>query len=108
MTFTAAPNNLWHANTGSDDDTADADPGERQPAAAGADGDRRRRRQDTAAINLGTGVFQIEDDGPSNITPRSVIVTNGSGSRTASLDIVDTDTDNNYGADGGTVDIRDR
>ena len=30
-------------------------------------------------------------------------MTNGSGSATASLDIVDTNTDNNYGADGGTV-----
>ncbi len=42
----------------------DADTGERQPAAAGADGDGCRRRRDTASINLGTGVFQIEDDGP--------------------------------------------
>ena len=56
----------------------------------------------SAAGDIGTHINFL-DDGPSNISPRSVIVTNGSGSRTASLDIVDTNTDNNYGADGGTV-----
>ena len=56
----------------------------------------------SAAGDIGTHINFL-DDGPSNITPRPVVLTNGSGSRTASLDIVDTNTDNNYGADGGTV-----
>ena len=46
VTFTDnTANNMWHANTASDDDTADADIGERQPAEAGADGDGCRRRR---------------------------------------------------------------
>ena len=55
--------------------------------------------------NTATGTININflDDGPSNISPLAVSLLNGSGSATASLDIVDTNTDNNYGADGGTV-----
>jgi hypothetical protein len=63
VTFTQS-NNIWHGNTGSDDDTASL------IAAAGAfvleatvtDGDGDT---DTAEIDLGGSVFQIEDDGPS-------------------------------------------
>ncbi len=63
VTFTQL-NNIWHANTASDDDTSTLT----TPAAANvqvvqtvtdSDGDT-----DTAAINVGAGVFQIEDDGP--------------------------------------------
>ena len=56
----------------------------------------------SASGDIGTHINFL-DDGPSNITPRPAVLTNGSGSATASLDIVDTNTDNNYGADGGTV-----
>ena len=56
----------------------------------------------SAAGDISTHINFL-DDGPSNISPGPVSLTNGSGSATASLDIVDTNTDNNYGADGGTV-----
>ena len=58
-----------------------------------------------AVGNTATGTININflDDGPSNISPGPVSLTNGSGRAIASLDIVDTNTDNNYGADGGTV-----
>ena len=56
----------------------------------------------SAAGDIGTHINFL-DDGPSNISPLAVSLLNGSGSATASLDIVDTNTDNNYGADGGTV-----
>ena len=62
-----------------------------------ADGD-----SDTASLNLGSGVFTVQDDGPTNIIPSMAVLSNGSGSATARLDI-DTNTDNNYGTDGGTV-----
>ena len=62
------------------------------------DGDRIT----SAAANIGTHINFL-DDGPSNISPLAVSLLNGSGSATASLDIVDTNTDNNYGADGGSV-----
>ena len=54
--------------------------------------------------NTATGTININivDDVPSNISPLPATLTNGSGSATAPLDS-DTNTDNNYGADGGTV-----
>ena len=54
--------------------------------------------------NTATGVITVNiiDDVPSNINPIAVSLLNGSGSATAPLD-VDFNTDNNYGADGGTV-----
>ena len=55
----------------------------------------------SAAADIGTHINFL-DDGPSNISPGAVSLLNGSGSATAPLD-VDTNTDNNYGADGGTV-----
>ena len=58
--------------------------------------------QVTSAADIGTHINFL-DDGPSNISPGPVSLTNGSGRAIASLDIVDTNTDNNYGADGGTV-----
>ncbi len=56
--------NVWHADTASDDDTstltlANAAALQVVQTVTDADGD-----SDTAAINLGAGVFQIEDDGP--------------------------------------------
>src|SRR6185436_16197947 len=67
VTFTQS-NNIWHANTGSDDDTqtltlANANLLQLVQTVKDADGD-----SDTAALNLGTGVFQIEDDGPNAVT----------------------------------------
>ena len=65
MTFTDnTANNLWHANTGNPDDPQTltlSDPSLLQlvQTVTDADGD-----SDTAAINLGTGVFTVEDDGP--------------------------------------------
>ena len=60
-------NNIWHANTGSDDDTSTLTLANRRTlqvvqTVTDADGDK-----DTASINLGTGVFQIEDDGPNAV-----------------------------------------
>ncbi len=59
--------NVWHSNTGSDDDTAtltlaNANLLQVVQTVTDADGDK-----DSAAINLGTGVFQIEDDGPNAV-----------------------------------------
>ena len=65
VTFTDnTANNLWHANTGNHDDPqtltlANANLLQLVQTVTDADGD-----SDTAAINLGTGVFTIEDDGP--------------------------------------------
>ena len=58
-------NNIWHDNTASDDDTQtltldQANLLQLVQTVIDADGDK-----DTAAIDLGTSVFQIEDDGPS-------------------------------------------
>ena len=70
--------NVWHANTGSDDDTstltlANAADLQVVQTVTDADGDT-----DTAAINLGAGVFQIEDDGPNavvaNATPDTLVL----------------------------------
>ena len=61
VTFTQSLN-VWHANTGSDDDTSTltlSDPALLQLTVTDADGDTA-----SAALNLGAGVFQIEDDGP--------------------------------------------
>ena len=61
VTFTQSLN-VWHANTTSDDDTSTltlSDPALLQLSVTDADGDTA-----SAAINLGAGVFQIEDDGP--------------------------------------------
>src|SRR5205807_2044899 len=55
----------------------------------------------SATLNIGQSLNFL-DDGPSNIIPGMAVLKNGSGSATAQLDI-DTNTDNNYGADGGTV-----
>ncbi|WP_184681658.1 DUF5801 repeats-in-toxin domain-containing protein, partial [Pseudomonas fluvialis] len=63
VTFTQL-NNIWHSNTGSDDDSStltlsNANLLQIVQTVTDADGDR-----DTASINLGNGVFSIEDDGP--------------------------------------------
>ena len=61
VTFTQSLN-IWHANTGSDDDASTltlSDPALLQLTVTDADGDTA-----SAALNLGGGVFQIEDDGP--------------------------------------------
>ena len=71
VTFTQL-NNIWHASTASDDDTAtltlaNANLLTLVQTVTDADGDF-----DTAAINLGTGVFQIEDDGPDAVVANAV------------------------------------
>ena len=71
VTFTQL-NNIWHASTASDDDTAtltlaNANLLTLVQTVTDADGD-----VDTAAINLGTGVFQIEDDGPDAVVANAV------------------------------------
>ena len=72
VTFTQL-NNIWHASTASDDDTAtltlaNANLLTLVQTVTDADGD-----VDTAAINLGTGVFQIEDDGPDAVVANAVV-----------------------------------
>jgi hypothetical protein len=67
VTFTQS-NNIWHASTASDDDSATlttsaADLLRVVQTVTDRDGDT-----DTAAINLGAGVFSIEDDGPTVTT----------------------------------------
>jgi T1SS-143 domain-containing protein len=71
VTFTQS-NNIWHANTGSDDDTAtltlaNANLLQVVQTVTDADGD-----SESAAINVGTGVFQIEDDGPTAAVENAV------------------------------------
>src|SRR4029077_1973899 len=58
--------------------------------------------QVTSAVGDISTHINFLDDGPSNISPGAAVLSNVSGSATASLD-TDTNTDNNYGADGGTV-----
>ena len=64
VTFTDnTANNLWHANTGNPDDPQTltlSDPALLQLTVTDADGDTA-----SAALNLGAGVFTIQDDGPS-------------------------------------------
>ena len=65
VTFTDnTANNLWHSNTGNPDDPQTltlSDPSLLQlvQTVTDADGD-----SDTAALNLGSGVFTVQDDGP--------------------------------------------
>ena len=65
MTFTDnTANNLWHSNTGNPDDPQTltlSDPSLLQlvQTVTDADGD-----SDAAALNLGSGVFTVQDDGP--------------------------------------------
>ncbi len=63
VTFTQI-NNIWHGNTGDNDDSEAIDLAantiEVRQTVIDADGD-----SDTAAVDLSTGVFSIEDDGPS-------------------------------------------
>ena len=71
VTFTQL-NNIWHANTGSDDDTStlnmlNANLLQLVQTVTDADGDA-----DSASINLGQGVFQIEDDGPDAVVANAV------------------------------------
>ena len=77
VTFSQSTN-VWHANTLSDDDTstltlANAADLQVVQTVTDADGDK-----DTAGINLGAGVFQIEDDGPNavvaNATPDTLVL----------------------------------
>ncbi|MCL6741878.1 DUF5801 domain-containing protein [Sphingomonas sp. RB56-2] len=62
VTFTQV-NNVWHSNTGNDDDTSTLNAGTGsvlvQQTITDADGDH-----DSASIDVSAGVFQIEDDGP--------------------------------------------
>jgi VCBS repeat-containing protein len=72
VTFTQL-RNVWHANTGNDDDTstltlANSNLLTLVQTVTDRDGDF-----DTAALNLGQGVFQIQDDGP------DAVVTNATG-----------------------------
>lgn len=99
--------NIWH------DDMTDSDDGETLTASGGTleivqtitDGDGDT---DTASIDLSDGIFNIEDDGPSDIEPEAANVEQG-GSVTKSLDLIGPDgdaagVDDNYGTDGpGTV-----
>ena len=65
VTFTAARNNLWHANTGNHDDPQTLTLANADAAAAGADGDGRRRRQRTRRRSIwAPACSQIQDDGP--------------------------------------------
>ena len=65
VTFTDnTANNLWHSNTGSPNDPqtltlANANLLQLVQTVTDADGD-----SDAAAINLGSGVFTVQDDGP--------------------------------------------
>ena len=65
VTFTDnTANNLWHSNTGNPDDPqtltlANANLLQLVQTVTDADGD-----SDAAALNLGTGVFTVQDDGP--------------------------------------------
>ena len=83
VTFTQSLN-IWHADTSSDDDTSTltlSDPALLQLTVTDADGDTA-----SAAINLGGGVFQIEDDGPTAAivaTGASVVMDESIGERPA-------------------------
>ena len=98
VTFTQSLN-VWHADTTSDDDTSTltlSDPALLQLTVTDADGDTA-----SAAINLGAGVFQIEDDGPTATivaTGASVVMDELIGERpansTGTLDPNDTADDN--------------
>ena len=75
VTFTQSLN-VWHADTASDDDTSTltlSDPALLQLSVTDADGDTA-----SAALNLGAGVFQIEDDGPDAVvvinTPDTLVL----------------------------------
>ena len=65
VTFTDnTANNLWHSNTGNPDDPqtltlANANLLQLVQTVTDADGD-----SDAAALNLGAGVFTVQDDGP--------------------------------------------
>ena len=106
VTFTDnTANNLWHANTGNPDDPQTltlSDPSLLQlvQTVTDADGD-----SDAAALNLGSGVFTIEDDGPIATIPEYAVLSNGAGSPVVfNLDLDQTPLSNNYGADEeGTV-----
>ena len=112
VTFTQS-NNIWHGNTGSDDDTASL------IAAAGAfvleatvtDGDGD---PDTAEIDLGSSVFQIEDDGPTTSANAAVQLDdddltggNDGGDGDVDSSVVLTGTlGHNFGTDGaGSIDF---
>ena len=104
VTFTDnTANNLWHANTGNPDDPqtltlANANLLQLVQTVTDADGD-----SDTAALNLGAGVFTIQDDGPRATVPEYAVLSNGAGSPVVfNLDL-DPTLSNNYGTDGGTV-----
>ena len=63
-------NNLWHPNTGNPDDPQTltlSDPALLQLTVTDADGDTA-----SAALNLGAGVFTIEDDGPDAVVANAV------------------------------------
>jgi hypothetical protein len=75
VTFTQI-NNIWHTNTGSDDDTSTlnllaANLLQVVQTVTDADGDT-----DTASVDIGQGVFQIEDDGPKYISPDTLHLEN--------------------------------
>ena len=84
VTFTDnTANNLWHSNTGNPDDPqtltlANANLLQLVQTVTDADGD-----SDTAAINLGTGVFTIQDDGPDavvvNATAAAIVLDESAG-----------------------------
>ena len=96
VTFTQLEN-VWHSNTGDDDDTStlNVDEGEGQvpnslkitQTVTDADGDT-----DSAAIDLGDGVFKIEDDGPT-VSIGDTFVYNADGSSNTGTQSFDFGTD---------------
>ena len=91
--------NIWHANTGSDDDAstltlAAANLLQVVQTVTDADGDTG-----FAAVNVGTGVFQIEDDGP---TAANITRTINEGAAPITGNLL-TDGPGSFGTDSGYV-----
>ncbi|WP_188862467.1 DUF5801 repeats-in-toxin domain-containing protein, partial [Marinobacterium nitratireducens] len=102
VTFTQLEN-IFHADTGNDDDTStltlsSANLLKVVQTVTDADGD-----SDSAEVSLGAGVFSIEDDGPSVISPEHAYLLNSAGNSLTGLLDVDGQVEDNYGTDGGSV-----
>ena len=95
-------NNIWHDTTSDDDEPetltlSDEDTFEVVQTVTDADGD-----SDTAAVSLGSGVFTIQDDGPSAFAPGMATITNPG--VVGNSDEVDADLNLTLGTDlDGTV-----
>ena len=87
VTFTQL-NNIWHGSTASDDDTSTLTTSSAAnvqvvQTVTDSDGDF-----DTAAVNVGQGVFHIEDDGPEfTALPEAAVVENGDTTLQDNLDL---------------------